>query len=223
MHFSEYVFQLCFCLQEAGCEHFKSAGDPHPLCDICMKVSTGRYCTTTDTCDLCKDLDKSIWRRITDTRRRRDNRMRQQNLTYGEITATPVTDPSDSGYQGDPPFSKPEAAASRPDSVVIAAPSSSPARPQDDAQYSDVSSPERSHASRVSIVDDTDVEDQESGEISEDSLEESKRSLTQISPKKEVIVDPSEIEIGTVSMDSGPLVVFSGSALFYIETVSHFL
>ena len=68
-------------------------------------------------------------------------------------------DPTDSGYQGGPPFSKPVEAASRPDSMVIAAPSSSPARPQDDAQYSDVSSPERSHASRVSIVDDTDVED----------------------------------------------------------------
>ena len=79
--------------------------------------------------------------------------------------------------------------------VVIAAPSSSPARPQDDVQYSDASSPDRSHASRMSIVDDTDAEDQESGEISEDSLEESKRSLTQISPKKEVIIDPSAIEI----------------------------
>ena len=47
----------------------------------------------------------------------------------------------------------------------------------------------------MSIVDDTDAEDQESGEISEDSLEESKRSLTQFSPKREVMVDPSEIEI----------------------------
>ena len=181
--------------READCGHFKSAGDPHPLCDICSKASTGRFCTTTDTCDLCKDLDKAIWRRITDTRRRRDNRMRQQNLTYGEMTATPVTDPSDSGFQGDPPFSRPETSTSRPDMAVIAAPSSSPARPQDDVQYSDVSSPDRSHASRVSIVDDTDVEDQESGEISEDSLEESKRSLTQFSPKREVMVDPSEIEI----------------------------
>ena len=105
-------------MQEAGSEHFKSAGDPHLLCDICMTVSTGRYCTTTDTCD-----------------------------------------------------------------------------PQEGAQYSDVSSPERSHASRVSIVDDTDVDNQESGEISEDSLHESKRSLTQISPKTDVVVDPSEIEI----------------------------
>ena len=61
--------------------------------------------------------------------------------------------------------------------IIIAAPSSSPARPQDDVQYLDVSSPDRSHASRVSIVDDTDAEDQESGEISEDSLEESKRSF----------------------------------------------
>ena len=155
----------------------------------------GRFCTTTDTCDLCKDLDKAIWRRITDTRRRRDNRMRQQNLTYGEMTATPLTDPSDSGFQGDPDFSRPETWTSRPDIAVIAAPFSSPARPQDDVQYSDVSSPGRSHASRVSIVDDTDVEDQESGEISEDSLEESKRSLTQCSPKREITVDPSEIEI----------------------------
>ena len=176
---------------EADCGHFKSAGDPHPLCDICAKASTGRFCTTTDTCDLCKDLDKAIWRRITDTRRRRDNRMRQQNLTYGEMTATPVTDPSDSGFQGDPP----ETSTSRPDMAVIAAPSSSPARPQDDVQFSDVSSLNRSHASRVFIVDDTDVEDQESGEISEDSLEESKRSLTQFSPKREVMVDPSEIKI----------------------------
>ena len=89
---------------EAECGHFKSAGDPHPLCDICAKVSTGRFCTTSDTCDLCKDLDKTVWRRITDTRRRRDNRMRNQNLTYGELTATPIADPSDSGFQGDPPF-----------------------------------------------------------------------------------------------------------------------
>ena len=121
--------------------------------------------------------------------------MRQQNLIYGKITTTPVTDPSDSGSHGDPSFSRPETSTSRPDRVVIAAPSSSPARPQNDVQYSDVSSPDRSHASRVSIVDDTDVEDQESGEISEDSLEEAKRSLTQFSPRKEVIVDPSEIEI----------------------------
>ena len=140
-------------------------------------------------------LRKAVWRRITDTRRRRDNRIRQQNLIYGNITTIPVTDPSDSGSQGDPSFSRPETSTSRPDRVVIAAPSSSPARPQDDVQYSDVSSPVRSHASRVSIVDDTDVEDQESGEISEDSLEDSKRSLTQFSPKKEVIVDPSEMEI----------------------------
>ena len=99
----EYVLRsVFFCLQETGCDHFKSAGDPHPLCDICSKVSTGRFCTTTDTCDLCKDLDKAVWRRITDTRRRRDNRMRQQNLTYGVITTTPVTDPSDSGFHGDP-------------------------------------------------------------------------------------------------------------------------
>ena len=150
--------------------------------------------------------------------------MRQQNLTYGEITATPVTDPSDSGYQGDSPFSKPEASTSRPDTVVIAAPSSSPARLQDDAQYSDVSSPERSHASRVSIVDDTDAEDQESGEISEDSMEESKRSLTQISHEEGGHSRPlRDWDPGTVSMDSGPLVVFSGSAVFYIETVVHFL
>ena len=33
--------------KEAGCDHFKSAGDPHPLCDICSKASTGRFCTTT--------------------------------------------------------------------------------------------------------------------------------------------------------------------------------
>ena len=59
----------------------------------CMRVSTGGFCTTRDTCDLCKDLDKSVWRRITDTRRRRDNWMRQQNLTFGEITVTSVTDP----------------------------------------------------------------------------------------------------------------------------------
>ena len=103
--------------------------------------------------------------------------------------------------------------ASRPDPVVVAAPSSSPTRPQEDAQYSDVSSPKRSYASRVSIVDDTDVDDQESGEISEDSLEESKRFLTQLSPKKEVKIDPSEIEF----------LVFSGSAFFYVEAVSHFL
>ena len=66
---------------------------------------------------------RQIWRRITDTRRRRDNRMRQQNLTYGELTATPVADPSDSGFQGDPPFSRPETSTSRPDMAVIAAPS----------------------------------------------------------------------------------------------------
>ena len=108
---------------------------------------------------------------------------------------TLVTDPSDSGFHGDPPFSRPETSTSRPDMVVIAVPSSSPARPQDDVEYSDASSPDRSHASRVSIVDDTDVKDQESGEISEDSLEESRHSFTQYLPKREVIVNPSEIEI----------------------------
>ena len=89
--------------------------------------STGRSCTATDKCDLCKDLDKSVWRRITDTRRRSYNWMLQQNLKYGEITSTPVTNPSDSGYQGGLPFSKPEAPASRPNPVIIAAPSSCPA------------------------------------------------------------------------------------------------
>ena len=44
-------------------------------------------------------------------------------------------------------------------------------------------------------MDDTDGEEQESGEVSDDSLEESKRSLTQLSPKREVMIDPSEIEI----------------------------
>ena len=44
-------------------------------------------------------------------------------------------------------------------------------------------------------MDDTDVDNQESGEILEESLEESKRSLTQISPKNEVVVDTSKIAI----------------------------
>ena len=50
-------------------EHFKSAGDPHRLCDMCMNVSQDRFCITTDTCELCKDLDKATWRRIMDTHR----------------------------------------------------------------------------------------------------------------------------------------------------------
>ena len=33
--------------KEAGCDHFKSAGDPHPLCEICSKAYTGRFSTTT--------------------------------------------------------------------------------------------------------------------------------------------------------------------------------
>ena len=81
-------------------EHFKSAGDPHPLCDVCMKVSQDGFCTTTDACELCKDLDKATWRRIKDTSRRGDSRIKQQCLTFGEITAIPLTDPSDSGFQG---------------------------------------------------------------------------------------------------------------------------
>ena len=50
-------------------------------------------------------------------------------------------------------------------------------------------------------MDDTDGEEQESGEVSDDSLEESKRSLTQLSPKREVMIDPSEIEIQSFTND----------------------
>ena len=76
---------------------------PAPFVWFVYEVSQDRFCITADTCELCKDLDKATWRRIMDTRRRRNSRIKQQNLTFGESSAIPFTDPSDSALQGDPP------------------------------------------------------------------------------------------------------------------------
>ena len=123
-----YIDHLLVLLQVTECKHFKSTGDPHPQCDICMNVSQGRFCKICDLCELCVDLDKSTWRRIMDTRRKRDARVCQQNLQFREITATPL-DPSDSGFQGNPPSSKSAAKSlSRADTIPTPPFTASPRR-----------------------------------------------------------------------------------------------
>ena len=61
---------------------------------------------------------------------------------------------------------------------------SSPCHSQSATQYSDVSSPPRLHTSRVSIVDDSQTEPQDSADEASESLEVLKRSLTQLLLKK---------------------------------------
>ena len=64
-----------------------------------------------------------------------------------------------------------------------------------------------------------DVDDQESGEISEDSSET--LAHTDFSEKGGRSLPFRDC--GIVSVDCGPLIFFSGSALFYDGRVSHFL
>ena len=90
------IYVVCLaCYKETACTHYKSVGEAHLLCDICMKAAQGRFCSSQEACNLCNNLDKVTWRRIMDTRRKRDAKMCQQNLHFEEMTDTLVADPSE--------------------------------------------------------------------------------------------------------------------------------
>ena len=96
----------------------ESLGDPHPLCEPCMVDEGFPLCDPTAACEFCADLPADIWRRIMDSRRKRQLRAERLSTIASTSSAQPVSDTEQDleivGYLS-PPHLDPEASDSQVD------------------------------------------------------------------------------------------------------------
>ena len=74
------------------CDHRKSDGDPHPLCEPCLEKYNLPLCTKHEPCDLCRNQDAHYWKRKAGARKKRAWMRRQSGSTKETAAANSIQD-----------------------------------------------------------------------------------------------------------------------------------